>query len=237
MAGRYGPFLTAAPGAPAPPAGFIGDAVTEVPVTGSPLGTNFFRVEGPGLPAGGAQHDTFALMGKVFTGIVPPAPAPAPAPAPTTAPTGGTTAPAAAPAPAPALTSTPSPAPVPAPAPAQVVTAAPIVAPVKTTPVLTVDSLSVSRSVSLRSARAHGLRLTVFTLDGTRVVKIRLLRKGRVVTRTERIVNADGVLTIVLPASAKGRHKLVRGIYTLQITPGAHPGQYGQTTTKTVRIG
>src|SRR5213079_7154 len=123
MAGRYGPFVTPAPGAAAPPAGFIGDAVTEVPVIGSPLGTNFFRVEGPGLPAGGAQHDTFALMGKVFTGIVPPAPAPAPAPAPTTAPTGGTTAPAAAPDPAPALTSTPSPAPAPAPAPAQVVTA------------------------------------------------------------------------------------------------------------------
>src|SRR3954471_20532185 len=78
MAGRYGPFLTSAPGAAAPPAGFIGDAITEVPVTGSPLGTNFFRIEGPGLPAGGAQHDTFALIGKVFTGIVPPAPAPAP---------------------------------------------------------------------------------------------------------------------------------------------------------------
>src|SRR5213595_733120 len=70
MAGRYGPFLTAAPGA-APPAGFIGDAVTEVPVIGSPLGTNFFRVEGPGLPAGGVQSNTFALMGKLFGGAVP----------------------------------------------------------------------------------------------------------------------------------------------------------------------
>src|SRR6059058_3568491 len=46
MGGRYGPFVTAAPGVAAPPAGFIGDAVTEVPITGSPLGTNFFRVEG-----------------------------------------------------------------------------------------------------------------------------------------------------------------------------------------------
>jgi hypothetical protein len=71
MAGRYGPFLTAAPGGAAPPAGFIGDAVTEVPVVGSPLGTNFFRVEGPGLPAGGVQSNTFALMGKLFGGVVP----------------------------------------------------------------------------------------------------------------------------------------------------------------------
>jgi hypothetical protein len=70
MAGRFGPFLTPAPGG-APPAGFIGDAVTEVPVTGSPLGTNFFRVEGPGLPAGGVQSNTFALMGKLFGGAVP----------------------------------------------------------------------------------------------------------------------------------------------------------------------
>ena len=71
MAGRYGPFLTAAPGGAAPPAGFIGDAVAEVPVVGSPLGTNFFRVEGPGLPAGGVQSNTFALMGKMFGGAVP----------------------------------------------------------------------------------------------------------------------------------------------------------------------
>src|SRR4051794_32599494 len=41
LAGRYGPFLTPAPGA-APPAGFIGDAVTEAPVVGSPTGNNFF---------------------------------------------------------------------------------------------------------------------------------------------------------------------------------------------------
>src|SRR4051794_24998482 len=71
MAGRYGPFLTPGPGAAAPPAGFIGDAVTEVPVTGSPLGTNFFRVDGPGLPAGGSQSNTFTLLGKLFAGAVP----------------------------------------------------------------------------------------------------------------------------------------------------------------------
>jgi hypothetical protein len=70
LAGRYGPFLTAAPGT-TPPAGFIGDAITEVPVIGSPTGNNFFRVEGPGLPAGGVQSNTFALMGKLFGGAVP----------------------------------------------------------------------------------------------------------------------------------------------------------------------
>src|SRR5204862_1368236 len=72
LAARFGPFLTPPPGAmPAPPAGFIGDAVVEVPVVGSPTGNNHFRIDGPGLPAGGVQSSTFALMGKLFGGAVP----------------------------------------------------------------------------------------------------------------------------------------------------------------------
>ena len=49
---------------PAPPAGAIGDFVIPHPITGSPCGTNFFRVEGPGLPPGGVQTNLFNLMGK-----------------------------------------------------------------------------------------------------------------------------------------------------------------------------
>jgi hypothetical protein len=51
---RLGPFLTwdtfghPELGTP-PPAGFVGDAATEHKVVGSPLGTNFFRIEGPGV--------------------------------------------------------------------------------------------------------------------------------------------------------------------------------------------
>jgi hypothetical protein len=71
LGGRWGPFLTRAPGAPAPPAGFIGDGVTPTAVTGSPLGTNFFRVEGPGLPAGGTTSTQFTLIGTLFGGVVP----------------------------------------------------------------------------------------------------------------------------------------------------------------------
>ena len=50
---------------PAPPAGAIGDFVIPHPITGSPCGTNFFRVEGPGLPPGGVQTNLFNLMGKI----------------------------------------------------------------------------------------------------------------------------------------------------------------------------
>src|SRR5207247_4562843 len=50
---------------PAPPAGYIGDFAILHPITGSPCGTNFFRVEGPGLPPGGVQTNAFNLMGKI----------------------------------------------------------------------------------------------------------------------------------------------------------------------------
>ncbi|WP_306207566.1 PKD domain-containing protein [Actinoplanes sp. RD1] len=44
--GEVAPFLTWS--ADAPP-GYVGDGATEHTITGSPLGTNFFRVEGPGV--------------------------------------------------------------------------------------------------------------------------------------------------------------------------------------------
>ena len=49
---------------PAPPAGFIGDPAILHPIAGSPCGTNFFRVEGPGLPAGGVQTNLWSVLGK-----------------------------------------------------------------------------------------------------------------------------------------------------------------------------
>jgi PKD domain len=57
LGGRVGPFLKWAPTAdPAdvPPAGYIGDGATPHTVTGSDLGTNFVRIEGPGI--GGASN-------------------------------------------------------------------------------------------------------------------------------------------------------------------------------------
>ena len=60
LKGRVGPFLTWAqnPANPAdtPPAGYIGDGVTPHAVTGSELGTNFVRIQGPNI--GGAAGST-----------------------------------------------------------------------------------------------------------------------------------------------------------------------------------
>lgn len=66
LGGRIGPFLRAVN--PAPPAGFIGNINILQTVTGSPFGTNFFRVRGPG--GIDVQTDLFAVSGKIFTGTV-----------------------------------------------------------------------------------------------------------------------------------------------------------------------
>jgi hypothetical protein len=60
LKGRVGPFLQWAPNpnnpADVPPTGYVGDGVTPHAVTGSQLGTNFVRIQGPGI--GGAVGDT-----------------------------------------------------------------------------------------------------------------------------------------------------------------------------------
>jgi hypothetical protein len=71
---HVGPFLTRAAGL-ITNAGkqYIGDSVTPVTVTGSPFGTNFFRVDGPNVGGTGVntvQTNLFTLAGRVFTGTV-----------------------------------------------------------------------------------------------------------------------------------------------------------------------
>jgi hypothetical protein len=64
---RVGPWLTQAPGQTAPPKGYIGDAATDVKVTGSPFNTNFFQIDGPNIGGPGVntiKTDLFTLAGK-----------------------------------------------------------------------------------------------------------------------------------------------------------------------------
>lgn len=76
-AGRVAPFLRWETGAPA---GYLGDGVSERRVTGSPFGTNIFRVDGPRVSEGGGprdpadpgnadrvQTDLFTVQGKLAT--------------------------------------------------------------------------------------------------------------------------------------------------------------------------
>src|SRR3954449_13496345 len=78
---RIGPFLKWDPNvAPAAPAGYTGDGITAHAITGSPMGTDFFRIEGPGVGIGAAlanqcptpspdcvQNTQFIVQGKLAT--------------------------------------------------------------------------------------------------------------------------------------------------------------------------
>lgn len=79
MASRLGPFLTwdtfpQPSAAGGPPDGFIGDPNVAHAVIGSPFDTNFFKVEGEGLPAGGVISTAWTLQGKVSPPAGPAAP-------------------------------------------------------------------------------------------------------------------------------------------------------------------
>ncbi|MGA8210323.1 MAG: chitobiase/beta-hexosaminidase C-terminal domain-containing protein [Nocardioidaceae bacterium] len=67
--GRVGPFLRWDPAeAPAAPAGYVGNPLVEHTVTGSPYGTNVFRIDGPDIGGPGVdtvQTDQFAVQGRV----------------------------------------------------------------------------------------------------------------------------------------------------------------------------
>jgi hypothetical protein len=71
LGGRLGPWLTpVTPG----PAGYIGDAATPSLVTGSPAGTNFFRIEGPNAGGNGvdiAETNLFVVAGKLSSTVTP----------------------------------------------------------------------------------------------------------------------------------------------------------------------
>ena len=76
--GAVGPFLRWDPAVgPAAPAGYIGDPNVDHRVIGSPNATNFFRIEGPGLPGGVLTTDLFSVQGKIAPNAPPPPP-PAP---------------------------------------------------------------------------------------------------------------------------------------------------------------
>jgi hypothetical protein len=74
LTSRHGPFLKAV--SPAPPAGYIGNPNVQQTITGSPFGTNYFRVEGPvgsNLDGNGnnfIQRDLFTVQGRIFKGPI-----------------------------------------------------------------------------------------------------------------------------------------------------------------------
>ncbi|MBK7877423.1 MAG: hypothetical protein IPJ77_17080 [Planctomycetes bacterium] len=75
LTGPIGPFLRWDPAVlPLPPAGTIGDGITEHAVVGSPFGANFVLLEGPDITGPGQDSvftDQFTIIGNEFQGALP----------------------------------------------------------------------------------------------------------------------------------------------------------------------
>jgi hypothetical protein len=68
-----GPYLRWDSTAPAAPAGFLGDPNVDHPITGSPFGTNFVRIEGPNVGGAGINSlvtNLFSVTGQIFDGVI-----------------------------------------------------------------------------------------------------------------------------------------------------------------------
>lgn len=75
LSGPIGPFLRWDPAVlPLPPAGTVGDGVTEHAVVGSPFGANFVLLEGPDITGPGQDTvftDQFTVIGNEYAGALP----------------------------------------------------------------------------------------------------------------------------------------------------------------------
>ena len=69
LSSNVGPFLVWDPAESPPPAGFVGDPNVDHTVIGSPIGINFFRLEGPNVGGDGVnliETDRFFVIGKII---------------------------------------------------------------------------------------------------------------------------------------------------------------------------
>jgi len=110
----------------------------------------------------------------------------------------------------------------------------PSIAPART--LLRLEALRVSSRLTLRSVHRHGIRVLLTAPRGAKVVRVRLLRGRRVVSRVVRQVKGNRLMTVVLPRTRRGRRHLRAGTYRIEVTPGASKTDLGAATVRTVRI-
>jgi hypothetical protein len=102
---------------------------------------------------------------------------------------------------------------------------------------LRLESLSVARRMTLRSARRNGVRALISAPNGAKVVRVRLRRGNKTIASVVRRVTGNGVLRVVLPRTSKQRRALKRGTYRLQITPGTSTQKLdGVTSSRTITL-
>jgi hypothetical protein len=109
-------------------------------------------------------------------------------------------------------------------------------APLASLPKLGVESVTLTRRMSLRSARRSGIAAIIYAADGAKIARIRVLRGTRVIQALNRGVARDGVLEVRLPSRKAARRSLRRGTYRIEIQVGQSLTNLGVTKVRTIRL-
>jgi hypothetical protein len=102
-------------------------------------------------------------------------------------------------------------------------------------PTLRPASVTVARTQSLRLLRRKGLAVQVNVRAGTKIVRLRLVARGKPVVTTYRTIRRAGRVRLTIPARALRR--LPTGRYALEVSAGRSRRTLGPATRRTVRIG
>jgi hypothetical protein len=114
--------------------------------------------------------------------------------------------------------------------------ATPIPVDVRSAAKLKLDSLTLTKRTHLRSARKQGVDAVLYTPEGAKVARIRILRGSTVVQTISRSLSRDGVLELRLPSTKKARRSLRRGSYRVEIRIGQDATHLGTATIRSIRL-
>jgi hypothetical protein len=103
-------------------------------------------------------------------------------------------------------------------------------------PKLKVESLSLTRRMSTRSARRQGMTVLVYAPEGAKIAQIRVLRGKKVVQKINRKVSLDGVLEVRAPSTKKLRRGLKRGTYRIEVRVGQNLTNLGAVKVRTIKL-
>jgi hypothetical protein len=103
-------------------------------------------------------------------------------------------------------------------------------------PKLKVESISLTRRMSTRSARRSGISTLVYAPEGAKIARIRVLRGAKVIQTINRKISRDGVIEVRVPSTKKARKALKRGSYRIEVRVGQNLSNLGAAKIRTIRL-
>jgi chitobiase/beta-hexosaminidase-like protein len=103
-------------------------------------------------------------------------------------------------------------------------------------PKLKLESLTLTKRSSLRSARKSGLDAIIYAPEGAKIAHIRILKGATVIQTINRKVSRDGVLEVRMPTTKKTRKALKRGSYRVEFQVGQDLNHLGTKLVRTFKL-